>query len=298
MGLSDYIGQIIVAIVIAIILFLGALGRNNIRRWLFARRVKPKLQEALSVYEKEIIPDYVDAKPEVKIVQRVEEIPNDQPFGYIFVPEGEEELIWNTIVTFLPVSSSLRRIKILFDENLRDSLFDLLSYELGIKLGKENIAVKFRDNALKKYKEDFQAMEKVYEDRKLTLIILQEASLRYRRCNGHITSSDVEEFSTLVRKIAQIDAIVIRIGHLPVSKYMEESSASKRGVVLLARGMNIERAVEVSEKLKENGYTEIPEKELGLPNPETGTWRFEHPKVHEVPFMRIWLQPPETLVIN
>lgn len=293
MELSDFLGEIIVAIIIAIILFLGALGRNNIRRWLFARRVKPKLQEALSVYEKEIIPEYVDAKPEIKVIQKTEEIPKDQPFGYIFVPEGEEELIWNTIVAFLPVSSSLRRIKILFDESLRESLFDLLSYELGMKLGKENIAVKFRDNALKKYKEDFQAMEKVYEDRKLTLIILQEASLRYRRSNGHITSSEVEEFSTLVRKIAQIDATVIRIGQPPISKYVEEILASKRGVVLLARGKNIERAVEVSERLKEKGYTEIPEKELGLPNPETGIWRFEHPKVTEVPFMRFWLQRPE-----
>ncbi len=293
LDLLEFLEGIILFIIIGIITFVGVFGRNKIRKWLFSRRIKPKLEEALSVYEKEIIPEYVTTKLKIKVIQKTEEIPEDQPFGYIFVPEGEEELIWNTLIAFLPISSSLRRIKILFDENLRGSLFDLLSYELGMKLGKENLAVKFRDNALKKYKEDFQAMEKIYEDRKLTLIILSEASFRYRRSNGHITSSEVDEFSTLVRKIAQIDATVVRIGRAPISKYVDEILANKRGVVLLARGKNIERAVGVSEKLKEEGYIEVPKRELGLPNPETGIWHFEHPEVNEVPFMRIWLRPPK-----
>lgn len=167
-----------------------------------------------------------------------------------------------------------------------------MSYELGMKLGKENLAVKFRDNALNKYKEDFQAMEKIYDDRKLTMIILAEASFRYRRSNGHITSSDVEEFSTLVRKIAKIDATVVRIGRTISYVNIKKILDSKRGVVLLARGKNIPIAIDVSEKLQEKGYTKIPESDLGMPNPETGIWYFEYPKPDTVPFMRIWLQPP------
>jgi len=288
----EFYWEIILAVIVTILASIAVFWRNRIRKWRFSRRVKPKLDKALSVYENEIIPEYVTTKPKIKVIQKTEEIPEDQPFGYIFVPEGEEELIWKTLIAFLPISSSLRRIKILFDENLRGSLFDLLSYELGMKMGKETLAVKFRDNAIKRYKEDFQAMEKVYEDRKLTLIILSEASFRYRQSNGHITSSEVEEFSTLVRKIAQIDAVVVRVGQKPASMYLKKILASKRGVVLLARGNNIVRAIEISEKLQEKGFTEIPKKELGLPNPETGIWYFEYPDPGEVPFMRIWLESP------
>jgi hypothetical protein len=289
--LREFYWEIILGIIVFIVLLVLAFWRSKIRKWRFSRKVKPKLDKALSIYEK-IIPEYVTAKPKIKVIEKTEEIPRDprdQPFGYIFVREGEEELIWKTIITFLPVSSSLRRIKMLFDEDLRRSLFDLLSYELGMKLEKENVALNFRDNALKKNREDFQAMERVYEDRKLTLIILSEASLRYRRNKGNIPSSEVEEFSTLVRKIAKVDATVVRIGRdSTISAYTKEILASKRGVVLLARGKNVARAIEVSQRLQEEGYTKILESELGLTNPETGMWQFVDGG--EVSFIRIWLQ--------
>ena len=92
-----------------------------------------------------------------------------------------------------------------------------------------------------------------------------------------------------MRKIAQIDAVVIRVGRKPV--LIEEILASKRGVVLLARGKNIERAIKISDRLQANGYVKIPEADLGLSNPEEGIWHFLYPKVGEVPFMRIWLRP-------
>jgi len=203
-------------------------------------------------------------------------------------------LIWGTLIAYIPISCSLKRIKVLFDESLRKSLFNFLSYELGMKLEKENLAIVYRDRGLRENRNDFQTMEKMYEDRKLTLVILLEASLRFRKSGGHISSSDVEEFSTLVRKIAQIDAAVFRIGRKPISKYVEEILPVQRGVVLLARGKNTKRAIKVSERLQENGYSMILETELGLPNPEEGIWHFEYPKVNDVPFMRIWLKPPHS----
>jgi hypothetical protein len=244
----------------------------------------------VSIYEKEVLPDYVETKPKIIVAQKAQEIPDDLPFGYIFVPEGQEELVWNTLIAYIPICCSLRKIKLLFDENLRKSLFDLLSYELGLKLKQETLAVSYRDHGLKTYKEDYKVMESLYQDKKLTIVILLEASTRLRRSGGHISASDVEEFSTLVRKIAKVDAIVVRVGRNLVKA--EEIMASKRGVVLLARGKNIEKAIKLSNDLEANGYVKIPEAELGLPNPEEGMWYFTYPKVNEVPFMRVWLKPP------
>jgi len=289
--LEEFYWEIIFLILFVIIGAVYLFGRNKIRKRLLLRKVAPKVKEVISVYEKEILPDYVEAKPKIIVAQQTKELPKELPFGYIFVPEGQEELMWNTLIAYVPLSCSLKKIKLLFDEPLRKSLFDVLSYELGMRLEKENLAVTYRDHGLREYRDDFKTMEQLYEDKKLTTIILLEASLRLRKSKGHISSSDMEEFSTLVRKIAKIDAVVLRVGikYIPV----EEIIASKRGVVLLARGANILRAIAISEKLQENGYTKIPETELGLANPEQGIWHFEYPKVNDVPFMRIWLKPAD-----
>lgn len=282
------ISTIIITIVGAVFFF----GRHRIRKWRFARKVAPKVTNALSVYEKEILPEFVETKPKIEVVKRTEELPADLPFGYIFVPEGEEERIWSTLIAYIPVSSSLRRIRILFDESLRKSMFDFLSYQLGLKLGKEEIAVSFRDNALRDRSEDFQAMEKMYNDGKLTFVILSEASIRMQKTRQQPSVSDVKEFSTLVRKIAEIDATILRIGKGSASVYVEKALQKKRGVILLARGHYINTAIEVAEELSQRGFRKFTQDELGFPNPETGTWYFVHPKSpkKEVPFMRVWLK--------
>lgn len=285
----EFYWEIIFAVILGIIVLVGLFWREKIRKWLFSRRIIPKLDEALSVYEKEIIPEYVTAKPKIKIIQKKEEIPTDLPFGYIFVPEGQEELIWQTLITYLPVTSSLRRIRILFDKELRESLFNVLSYQLGLKLGKEEIAVKFRDLALDQHEEDFAVMEKIYSDGKLTTIILWEASLRFRKTQGKISVSDVREFSRLVRKIAQIDAVVARVGEKRISKYINEIIQTGRGVVLLARGKYICKAVDIANQLVRKNYELYTPKELGFTNPEIGTWYFETTK-NEVSLMRVWLK--------
>lgn len=249
------------------------------------------MTEAFAVYDEEILPEFVETKPKLKVVKRKEELPAELPFGYIFVPEGEEELIWSTLIAYIPVSASLKRIRILFDESLRKSMFDFLSYQLGLKLGKEEIAVSFRDNALKDRPEDFQTMEKLYNDGKLTYVILAEASIRMRKTMGHPSVSDVEEFSTLVRKIAEVDAEILRIGKGRTSYYVENALKKKRGVILLARGYYINTAIEVADQLCQKGWKKFSQGELGFSNPEEGIWYFERPKKHkQIGFMRIWLK--------
>lgn len=280
--------EIFLGSIIIILTTILVFGRNKIKKYWFKRKIKPKFDKSISLYEKEILPEFVETRPKIKVIGEKEKIPDDIPFGYIFVPEGEEELIWNTLITYVPVSSSMKGIRILFDENLRKALFDLLSYELGLKLNMENLAVNFRDNALRKYREDFEVIEKIYYGGKLTTVILMEASERFRRTRGRISLNDIEEFSILVRKIAEIDAKVVRVGEFDVSKNVEEIFETGRGIILLARGRHTEKAISISESLKEKGYELISEEDLGLPNPQTGIWRFVDG--NEVPFIRIWLR--------
>lgn len=291
--LENFSQELFIEICVTIFLIFLAttyyFSRKKISNWWFGRKVKPKVKQALEIYEKEILPEYVTTKPKITPIEEKSQIPTDLPFGYIFVPKGQEELMWKTLIAYLPVTSSLRRIRILFDKNLRESLFDVLSYQLGLKMGKEEIAVKIRDIALDRHEEDFETMERVYSDGKLTTIILWEASLRFKRSQGKISTSDVKEFSRLVRKIAKIDAVVIRIGEMGVPQYVDKIIEVGRGVVLLARGRFIQKAVDISNELIKKGYELYPPQELGFTNPEIGTWLFEI-SMHAVSFMRVWLK--------
>jgi len=287
----EYLWQIIIAVVITIILGLLYFCRDLIKKSLFARRVKPLLKQTVSIYEEKVLPDYVETKPKLKVVLKKEELPSEHPFGYIFIAPGEEELLWDILLAVVPISSSLKSIRILFDENLRKSLFDLLSYRLGLELGKEDIAVKFRDQAMAVRPDDYETIEKLYSGGKLTAIILMEASIRLHKTKGKPSASDVKEFSTLVRKIAEIDAEVIRVGEGPAQSYIDEALRRKSGIILLARGDYISKAVEIATALFTKGFQMFSEKELGFPNPEIGTWEFVEPKKKKVvSFMRIWLR--------
>ena len=287
----EYLPQIIIAVIIAVVLGFLYYCRDLIKKTLFAHRVKPLLKKAVSTYEEKVLPEYVETKPKLKVVLKKEELPSEHPFGYIFIAPGEEELLWDILLAVVPISSSLKSIRILFDENLRKSLFDLLSYRLGLELGKEDIAVKFRDQAMALRPNDYEIIEKLYGGGKLTAIILMEASIRLQKTKGKPSASDVKEFSTLVRKIAEIDAEVIRVGERYVQTYVEEALQKKSGVILLARGDYISKAVEVATTLCTKGFQMFSEKELGFPNPEIGTWEFIEPKKKKtVSFMRIWLK--------
>lgn len=286
---QDIIVQIIIFIIVAILSAISYISRRRISNWWFGRKIEPKFKKAYDIYEKEILPEYVDTKPKIEIIEEKSQMPTSLPFGYIFIPKGQEELIWQALIAYLPVSSSLKRIRVLFDKDLRESLFDLLSYQLGMKLGKEEIAVNFRDLSLEKHKEDYEAVEKIYNDGKLTTIILWEASLRFRKTRGNITANDVEEFSKLVRKISKIDAMVVRIGDLNPDTYVNDIIKSNRNAILLARGTYVSKAVDVASQLMNKGYELFTQQELEFCNPEIGTWHFEKQN-RTVSFIRIWLK--------
>jgi DNA-binding protein len=287
---TQIIYPIIVAIAIATLSGIFYFSRGRISNWWFGRKISPKIKLACETYQKQILPEYDTTKPKIEIVEEKSKMPSRIPFGWLFIPKGQEELIWDTLIAYLPINCSLKRIRALFDQSLRESLFDVLSYQLGMKLDKDEIAVAFRDESLAKHKDDYEAMEKIYSDGKLTTIVLLEASVRFKKTGGNITTSDVDEFSRLVRKIAQIDAMVIRVGKGNPTNYCEEILKAGRNVILLARGMNIIHAVEIQDKLAEKGYELYSHEELEFPNPEIGTWHFEGEKKGEKPFMRIWLK--------
>jgi hypothetical protein len=287
-ALSDLVYPVIVAIILAMLGAIAYSGRRRISNWWFGRKVNPYIKQAIDVYQKIILPEYDAIKPKVKIIEEKSEMPSSLPFGYLFIPRGQEELIWDTLIAYLPISCSLKRVRVLFDQNLRESLFDVLSYQLGMKLGKSELAVAFRDSSVAKHKDDYEAMEKIYSDGKLTTIILMEASMRFKKTRGHITVSDVDEFSKLVRKIAQIDAIVIRVGSAFVPA--DDLFKKKRNLILLARGGNISKAVVIANELLERGCEMYSQNELGFCNPEIGTWHFEGEEKGEKSFIRIWLK--------
>jgi hypothetical protein len=289
-SLGDIFIPVLVAIIIAILTGIYIFGRRRISNWWFGRKITPKVKQACDTYQKYILPETETVKPKITLVEENSAMPSTIPFGYIFIPKGQEELIWNELIAYLPINCSLKRVRVLFDQSLRESLFDVLSYQLGMKLGKDEVAVAFRDSSLAKHKDDYEAMERIYSDGKLTTIVLLEASIRFRRTGGNITISDVDEFSRLVRKIAEINALVVRVGDRNPTYYCEEILKAERNVILLARGSNILRAVKIKDQLVGKGYELYSHDELEFPNPETGTWHFEGEKKGEKAFMRIWLK--------
>jgi DNA-binding protein len=73
--------------------------------------------------------------------------------------------------------------------------------------------------------------------------------------------------------------VVVRIGDRPVQAYVEECLKKRAGIILLARGGYISKAVDVCNQLRTCGYELFPEDILGFKNPEIGTWRFvQQPK--------------------
>ncbi len=288
---QDIISKIIIPVAVAIVLALSYLLRDRIKKWYWKRyKIKPVYEPMMSMYEEKVLPEYVELRPEIKVQLKKEDLPIEHPFGYIFLPTEDIERGIDVLLAFIPVSSSLKRIRILFDEKLRKSLFSYLSYRLGLETGFEDRAVRFRDIAISQYPEEYKIIEKLYETGKLTGIILIEAAIRIRRAKGKPSTSDLNEFSRLVGKLVELDVTVMRIGEESVESYVERVLEGEYGVVLLSRGRHIQKAVEVSNQLCEKGFELYRSEELGFPNPEIGKWLFLEPEEHEVPLQRIWLK--------
>lgn len=288
---QDIFLKIIISVAVVITLALIYFLRDKIRKFYWRRyKIKPVYEPMMSLYEEKVLPDYIEVKPKIKVQLTKEDMPIEHPFGYIFVPAEDVERGIDVLLTFIPVSSSLKRIRILFDEKLRKSLFNYLSYRLGLETGYEDRAVRFRDIAISQHPEEYEVIEKLYEAGKLTGIILIEAAIRIRKAKGKPSTSDLKEFSRLVRKLVEIDVTVMRIGEASVKSYVERALERERGVVLLARGRFIQKAVEVSDQLCEKGFELYSSDELGFPNPEIGMWHFLYPKEQDIPLQRIWLK--------
>lgn len=287
---QQYLVETTVAVTVLVLSAIVVIFRHKIERWLFARKIKPVFDPIMAAYREEILPEYVEKTPEIRVVLRKEDIPSGDLFGYIFVSAGQEELASTIFVTSIPVNSSLRRIRVLFDEDLRRALFDFLSYRLALECGKEDLAVKFRDRGLRMDPEDFQIIEKLYDDGKLTGILLNEAYSRLQRERGKPTTSTIIEFSKLARKMSELDVAIVRIGDGSISSYIQGIKEKRGGAILLARGHYIEKAAVIAEKLRDDSFELYSPSKIGFPNPEIGTWHFLFPEEKTVPLMRIWLK--------
>ena len=245
----------------------------------------------METFEKKVLPEYVETRPKLIVQLKKEDLPEEPPFGYIFVPPQDAETAIRFLVSYVPLNSSLRIIRALFDEKMRHALFDYLSYKLGMEINRPEIAIKFRDKALKEYPEEYKTIEKLDSEEKLTGIILEEAFIRIKKCRGKPSTSDIEEFSLLVKKIAEMDIAVMRIGESSPQVYAKQILQKECSVVLLARGLYISTAIEVANILIEEGYEYFSSDELGFQNPELGVWHFYYPPPeHDVPLIRIWLK--------
>jgi len=265
--------------------------RDSLKKWFYQRKIKPTYDRVMDTFEEKVLPGYVETRPKLMVQLRKEDLPKESPFGYILVPPEDAEKVMPFLVSYVPLNSSLRIIRTLFEEKMRLALFDYLSYKLGIKINCPEIAVKFRDRALRDYPEEYKTIEKLDSDEKLTGIILEEAFMRIKKCHGQPSTSDVEEFSLLVKKIAEIDIAVVRIGDLSSQSYVKKILEMEKSVVLLARGLYVNKAIEVASRLLEKDYEYFSSEELGLQNPELGIWHFRHPPPeHDVPLIRIWLK--------
>lgn len=298
---ANYFFEILIGISVIIITGLLYYFKDNIKKRLFLRKVNEVFNPLMKDYREKIMPEGEQEKPKLVALTGDVDISSKEevPFGYIFVPMENEELIKPILISNIPLSSSFKTVRILFDESLRKNLFRFLSYRLALESNETELASRIRDLSMRQetQSKDFEIIEKLFNDGKLNGIVLNEAKIRLKRTGNTPTISDVKEFSRLVRKISDFDVKLIRIGRLSdlkVNSYIESCKNEKKGIVLLARGENVEKAIKVSEDLNEIdtkigiSYIKYPSEELGFNNPETGKWVFED---NEVPFIRIWLKP-------
>src|SRR4030042_6273105 len=297
---TEYLNEIIIGVIIVILTGLLYYFKDSIKKRLFLRKVGKIFDPLIKNYYEKIMTEDEQEKPILVALTGEVDISSKEeiPFGYIFVPMENEELIKPILISNIPISSSFKTVRILFDESLRKNLFRFLSYRLALESDETELASRIRDLSLRQESQskDFEIIEKIYNEGKLNGIVLNEAKIRLKQTNNIPTISDVKEFSRFVRKTSEFDVKLIRIGRLANSSAyasIESCKTEKKGIVLLARGENVEKAIKISEDL--NGidtkmgisYIQYPSEELGFNNPETGTWYF---KGNEVPFIRIWLK--------
>lgn len=76
----------------SIILIIGAIyffGRKNIRKWWFKRKISPSFDKSISLYE-EILPDFVEEKPKIKVIDEKDEIPEIFPLVISSYPRARK----------------------------------------------------------------------------------------------------------------------------------------------------------------------------------------------------------------
>jgi hypothetical protein len=240
--------QIIVGLILFILTAVLLLGWKRIQFYLIKRKIKPHLDEITESYRQEI-GQYVETVPMLIVSDKK---PKESCYGVIFVTPEEIDAVEQVFLINIPPACSLRKIRLLFDPNLKRALFDFFSWRLAIRRKREDIGSKILDNAIKNYAKDFKTIQKLHEEEKLSEIVLQEALRRLRKYKNlaKISPDDVNEYSKIVREWGERKFKLVLVGPGAVEDYTEKiaSYLTIQGEVLaLARGSYVKRLDKVCE---------------------------------------------------
>jgi len=287
-------GTIITAIILAILGFLAAFFRQAIRFWWLKRKIQPKLNAIVESYRKEI-GAYVETTPQLIVTTHK---PSIDTYGIIFVTPEEISAVEQQFILSIPISCSLRQIRLLLDTNLKRALFDFLSWRLAVVHRREDLASKIYDHATKAYPDDFDAIHRLHAEEKLANIVLQEALRRLRKYSDlrQISPADVREFSDIFREWAKRDfALIIIAAETETVEYVElamNELVKHLEIVLLTRGQSISKLVDIANGCKRRDSRLVDYKK------ETDSWYYPATD-HTVSSMRIWIsRGPMTDVVR
>ncbi len=277
------IGDILVGVAVAIIIAVLALGWKKLRFYWIKRKIEPHLRQIAESYKEEI-GEYVESIPKLVVADKK---PQEDPYGFIFITPEEVDAVEQVFLISIPPACSLRKIRLLFDTNLKRAFFDYFSWRLALRRKREDIASKIQDNALAKYPKDFKAIQRLHEEQKLSAIALQEALRRLKRYKDltKISPDDIAEYSQIAREWAERDFGLVLVGSKEPEDYAEAITRvlSKHSEALgLARGDNAKRLT------KACGLCQQAMKPL-YTKQETDQWYYIE-KDDTVPVLRIWFK--------
>ncbi len=275
--------QIAAGLAVAFIVFLVALGRKRLRFYWIRRKIQPRLEQITQSYKEEI-GEYLETFPKLVVSDRK---PQEEPYGFIFITPEEIDAVEQVFLISIPPACSLRKIRLLFDANLKRAFFDYFSWRLAIGRKREDIASKILDNSLKNYPQDFKAIQKLQEENKLGAISLQEALRRLRKYKDltKISPDDIAEYSAIVREWAERDFGLVLVGRKSPEEYVDAIShalSTHKEVLALARGDPVKRLTKASE-LCQQAIKPVYIKREG------GEWYFVE-KEDTQPVLRIWFR--------
>lgn len=245
---DSFVEQLVIGLILVLVGAALVFGWKCVRFFWLRHKIEPHLNEMTKTYREEI-GEYFETTPRLVVSDRRHE---EKPYGIIFITPEEIDVVEQVFLLNIPPACSLRKVRLLFNPLLKAALFDYFSWRLALRRKREDIASKILDNAMTSYSREFKVIQKLHEEEKLSVIVLQEALRRLRRYKDltKISPDDVDEYSKIVKEWAERDFQLVLVGDKPPEAYCEAISQGLSGyteVLALARGSNVKRLRKVDE---------------------------------------------------